>query len=56
MKLLDEYATTNDTFYVRLAAFQGLLLLEETEGVQEIIERLKRDEQDERLKELYSNF
>lgn len=56
VKLLDEYATTNDTFYVRLAAFQGLLLLEETEGVQEIIERLKRDEQDERLKELYSNF
>ena len=55
-KLLDEYASTDATFYVRLAAFQGLLLLEETEGVRETIERLKREEQDERLKEIYSNF
>lgn len=55
-KILEEYATHNDTFYIRLAAFQGLLLIEETEGVRETIERLKREERDERLKELYSNF
>ncbi len=55
-KILEEYATTHATFYIRLAAFQGLLLLEETEGIRAIIEKVKKEEQDERLKELYSNF
>ena len=55
-KVLEGYATTHATFYIRLAAFQGLLLLEETEEVRAIIENVKREEQDERLKELYSNF
>lgn len=56
VKILEEYASTHATFYIKLAAFQGLLLLEDSEGVPEIIDRIKREEKDERLKELYSNF
>ena len=56
IKVLDEYASKNDTFYVRLAAFQGLLLLEDVEGVSEIIDRLKKEEKDERLRQIYLNM
>lgn len=55
-KILEEFASNHETFYIKLAAFQGLLLLEETEEVNEIINRIKREETDERLKGIYANF
>ena len=54
--LLKEYALNSEAYYVRLAAFQGLLLIEELEGVRDLINLLKKEEEDERLKQIYNNY
>ncbi len=55
-EILKKYALDHEAYYIRLAAFQGLLLIEDLEGVRPLIEQLKKDEEDERLKAFYSNY
>lgn len=55
-KILKEYAQKNETYYIRLAAFQGLLLIEELEGVRDFINMLKVEEKDSRLLDIYQNY
>lgn len=55
-EILKAYARNHDAYYVRLAAFQGLLLIEELEGVRPFIELLKKEEDDERLKQFYERY
>lgn len=55
-KVLKEYAQNNETYYIRLAAFQGLLLIEELQGVRDFINLLKVEEEDSRLQDIYQNY
>ena len=53
---LEQLALQHHLFYVRLAAFQGLIFLLELEGVEEIISRVKSKEKDSRLTDYYSQY
>ena len=56
MKLLERMAIDNPLYYIRLSAFQGLVILSELEGVDEILSKVKSKETDTRLTEYYSQF
>ena len=54
--ILEEFALNNDTYYVRLAAYQGLMLLEDVPGVNEALAKIKKKEKDQRLLQIYDNL
>jgi aminopeptidase N len=49
-------ATTNSKYYVRLAATQGLVLLDQLEGIEQILDEIKRGENDPELIEIYNRM
>nr|WP_155204272.1 M1 family metallopeptidase [Xanthovirga aplysinae] len=54
--LLEPIALEDSSYFIRLSAFQALLLLDNVEGVPEMRKRIKENETDERLIEYYENF
>lgn len=54
--LLYDHAINNKTYFVRLAAFQGLLLLSDEESVVELQKDIIKKEKDPRLKNIYATF
>jgi aminopeptidase N len=55
-KLLYDHAINNKTYFVRLAAYQGLTLIGDFENVAELQKEIREKEKDERLKNIYSSF
>ncbi len=53
---LEELGTSHPTYYVRFSAYQALSLLEEVPGVLEMKERVKLQETDPRLIEVYQQM
>lgn len=53
---IEQMAVEHHLFYVRLAAFHGLIFLSELEGVEDIIEEVKAAEKDPRLTQFYSQY
>jgi aminopeptidase N len=56
IKILENVARIHKNYRVRLAAYQGLTILSDEAGVKEILNQLKENEKDERLKKLYQNM
>lgn len=54
--VLEALARNHNAFYVRLAAFQGLAMIAEVEGVQQLMNNIRAGETDERLQRIYSNM
>lgn len=54
--LLADIAKNNSLYYVRLAAFQALMVMSERPEVKEIIEEVKNNEKDKRLINMYKQF
>ncbi|UXP32845.1 M1 family aminopeptidase [Reichenbachiella agarivorans] len=50
------YAQNHPSYFVRLSAFQGLVLLTDVAGVDQLLQEIKEKEKDERLLELYEQF
>ncbi|MCV9388976.1 M1 family aminopeptidase [Reichenbachiella ulvae] len=51
-----EIAKNHPTYYTRLSAYQGLVLMSDLEGVSDLLDEIKESETDERLKEYYDQF
>ncbi len=51
-----DYAINNDLYYVRLAAFQGLVLLEDVAGVEQMIQKVMSREKNPQLLQYYQNM
>lgn len=56
LAVLEDLARSHETFYIRLAAFQGLGMIDEVEGVRQLMAEIEAEEEDERLREIYSNM
>lgn len=56
VSIYEDLAKNNKDYYVRLAAYQGLLLMTEIEGVDEKLIEIKKVEKDVRLLDLYEQF
>ncbi|MCC9137629.1 M1 family aminopeptidase [Pontibacter silvestris] len=54
--LLSDIAQNNNLYYVRLAAFQALMVMSERPEVKEILEKVKNNEKDKRLIEMYEQL
>lgn len=54
--VLESQARSNASYYIRLAAYQALGLLEDIEGVAKIREDIRKNETDNRLNKIYSNL
>jgi aminopeptidase N len=54
--LLESMARNNNQYYVRLAAYQALGLLEELDNMPAIRENIRNQEKDERLNQIYQNI
>ncbi len=53
---LQQVGINNPTYYVRFSAFQALSLLEEVPGIEEMRQRVKAEEKDPRLLEVYQQM
>jgi aminopeptidase N len=56
VSILETEARNNGSYYIRLAAYQALGLLEDLEGVAKIREDIRKNETDNRLNRIYSNL
>ncbi len=56
VKILAAEAKLNKSYYIRLAAYQALGLLEGVDGVEQIMEDVRKSETDTRLNRIYSNL
>jgi aminopeptidase N len=54
--ILAAQARNNGSYYIRLAAYQALGLLEDVEGVANLREDIRKNETDNRLSRIYSNL
>lgn len=55
-EILENKARKSQSYYIRLAAYQALGLLEELEGVDKIREDIRNSETDSRLNQIYMNM
>jgi aminopeptidase N len=55
-KLLEGYGLDHPVYYIRFSAFQALSLLEEVPGVAEIKQRIRTQEKDPRLLQVYQQM
>ncbi|MDA0193597.1 MAG: M1 family metallopeptidase [Bacteroidetes bacterium] len=56
VNIFEDLALNHQQYYIRLAGFQGLLILSDLEGVDEKIQRIKEQETDARLIQYYGQF
>ena len=54
--ILVNFAKNNPTYYIRLAAYQSLGLLDSMEGIAKIREDIRANEKDSRLNQIYQNL
>ncbi|WP_242926670.1 M1 family aminopeptidase [Pontibacter vulgaris] len=54
ISLLAEIAQTHNLYYVRLSAFQTLMVMSERPEVKQLLQEIKKKEQDKRLLEMYN--
>ncbi|HLF33387.1 MAG TPA: M1 family aminopeptidase, partial [Cyclobacteriaceae bacterium] len=54
--VLEQYARQHKSIYVRFAAYQGLGLLADLSGVEELLKDIAKNEKDETLKSLYQSM
>ena len=54
--ILENEARNNSSYYIRLAAYQALGLLEDLDGIDKIREDIRKKETDNRLNKIYSNI
>ncbi|WP_162427728.1 M1 family metallopeptidase [Pontibacter pudoricolor] len=52
--MLSDIAQNNNLYYVRMAAFQALMVMSDKPEVKEILEKIKAQEKDKRLIEMYN--
>lgn len=53
INLLANLAQNHQLYYVRMAAYQALMVMSEKPEVQNILQQIRQNEQDERLREMY---
>jgi len=56
VKILENEARNSQNYYVRLAAFQALGLLDKIEDVKELRDDIRSNEKDSRLNEIYQSM
>ncbi|MBU2914560.1 M1 family aminopeptidase [Reichenbachiella agariperforans] len=54
--LYSDIARNHPTYFTRLAAYQGLVLMSDLDGVNDLLDEIKAGEKDERLQAYYEQF
>ncbi|PIB36453.1 hypothetical protein BFP72_14135 [Reichenbachiella sp. 5M10] len=56
VKIYNDIAREHASYIARLSAFQGLLLMSDVEGVDQMLDEIKAEEKDQRLQAYYDQF